>query len=116
MTPERYIVFIHRSELKKTPKVGAIVKGRVTFIREDGRINASLRPVKKDAMKEDMESILSYLEMRNGRMPLSDQSDPAIIKERFNISKAAFKRALGSLMKEDKIIQDDGWTILKEKD
>ena len=47
-------------------------------------------------------------------MPYSDESSSMLIKDKFNISKAAFKRALGHLMKEKKIIQEDGWTLLTD--
>ena len=39
------------------------------------------------------------MEERGGAMPFWDKSHPEDIKERFNMSKAAFKRALGKLMK-----------------
>lgn len=45
-------------------------------------------------------------------MPFTDKSSPDEIQEMFNMSKGAFKRALGRLMKERKIIQEDGWTTL----
>lgn len=115
ITPERYITFIHRSEMSYTPKVGEKVEARVTFVRPDGRLNASMRPVMRKAMDEDKLAILSYLKSRNGRMPYSDKSDPSLIKDRFNISKAAFKRALGGLMKDGMIEQVDGWTMLIKK-
>jgi predicted RNA-binding protein (virulence factor B family) len=50
------------------------------------------------------------MESRGGAMPYSDKSDPDDIKARFNMSKAAFKRALGRLMKENKVYQEAGWT------
>jgi hypothetical protein len=46
-------------------------------------------------------------------MPYCDDTPAEIIKAKFGISKAAFKRALGRLMKEGKVYQEDGWTILK---
>jgi hypothetical protein len=46
-------------------------------------------------------------------MPYCDDTPTEIIKAKFGISKAAFKRALGRLMKEGKVYQEDGWTILK---
>ena len=45
-------------------------------------------------------------------MPYGDGTSAPIIKDKFNISKAAFKRALGHLMKAGFIIQEDGWTLL----
>lgn len=115
ITQERFIAFVHRSEMPYTPKVGEIVEARVTFVRPDGRLNASLRPVIRKAIVDDKQVILDYLQQRNGRMPYSDKSDPSLIKERFNISKGAFKRALGGLMKEGLIVQEDGWTKLVKK-
>ena len=47
-------------------------------------------------------------------MPYSDDTPPAIIKSVFDISKSAFKRALGRLMKEGEVVQEDGWTSLKK--
>jgi len=49
-------------------------------------------------------------------MPYWDKSLPEDIQERFQMSKAAFKRALGRLMKEGKIYQEEGWTYLKKED
>ena len=57
---------------------------------------------------------MAYLGERNGKIPYSDGTSAALIKDKFNISKAAFKRALGHLMKENKIIQEDGWTLLTD--
>jgi hypothetical protein len=56
---------------------------------------------------------LQALERNKGKMPYSDASSPELIMAKFNISKAAFKRALGKLMKDGKIEQRDGWTYLK---
>ncbi len=47
-------------------------------------------------------------------MPYGDKSHPDDIRERFHLSKAAFKRALGHLMKNGKVYQEDGWTYEKQ--
>ena len=109
---ERYIVFIDNKEMKTRPRVGETVTARVTFLREDGRLNASLREVKEKALVTDSDAILALMRERHGRMPYSDATSPEIIRDKFGISKAAFKRALGHLLKEGKIEQRDGWTWL----
>ena len=114
-TDERYIAFIDNKELPENPKVGDEVTARVTFIRDDGRINVSLRPIKEKALVEDAEKILALLEQRQGKMPYSDKTSPEVIQEKFQISKAAFKRALGHLLKNGRIEERDGWTYLLEK-
>jgi len=63
-------------------------------------------------MDEDTAKILQVLRSRGGQMPYSDNSPPEIIKEKFNISKAAFKRAMGRLLKDRLIEQKEGWTYL----
>lgn len=115
ITPERWIAFLHRSEMQNSVKVGEMIKARVTFVRDDGRINVSRRLVKEEAIQTDSEAILAYLEQRNGRMPYTDASSAMIIKDKFNLSKAAFKRALGHLMKQRLIQQEEGWTTATEK-
>lgn len=110
---ERYIVFIDNKEMKVRPRVGETVAARVTFVREDGRLNASLREIKEKAMVSDGEEILALLRERKGKMPYSDATSPEIIRDKFGVSKAAFKRALGRLLKEGKIEQRDGWTYLR---
>lgn len=110
---ERYIVFIDNKEMKVRPRVGETVVARVTFVREDGRLNASLREIKEKAMVSDGEEILALLRERKGKMPYSDATSPEIIRDKFGVSKAAFKRALGRLLKEGKIEQRDGWTYLR---
>ena len=94
------------------PRVGETVTARVTFIREDGRLNASLREIKEKALVSDGDAILSLLRERKGKMPYSDDTSPEVIRDKFGVSKAAFKRALGRLLKEGKIEQRDGWTYL----
>ena len=112
---ERYIVFIDNKEMAVKPRVGEKVRARVTFIRPDGRLNASLREIKEKALASDAEKILFLLQDRDGKMPYSDNSSPELIRGKFQISKAAFKRALGSLMKQGIVEQRDGWTLLVEK-
>lgn len=115
-TTQRFIAFIHRSEVPGGRlDFGQEVTCRVTYLREDGRVNASLRLQKENALLADAQDIYEYLEKRNGSMPYCDSTPLEIIKQKFGISKAAFKRALGHLMKEGKVYQENGWTYLKEQ-
>ena len=111
-TAERYIAFIAHKEMVSLPRVGESVEIRVTYVRPDGRLNASLRPVKETAMLSDAKMILQLLESRNGKMPYTDETSAAVISDKFRISKAAFKRAMGHLLKKRLIEQRDGWTYL----
>ncbi|MFC4557625.1 S1 RNA-binding domain-containing protein [Virgibacillus kekensis] len=114
ISEEGYRGFIHRSERMEEPRLGQwIENGRIIDVKDDGTVNVSLRPLKQHSMGEDAESVLLHLEQNEGMIPFSDKSDPEDIRGTFNISKAAFKRALGKLMKEGKVEQRDGKTYLK---
>ncbi|MCD5322865.1 MULTISPECIES: CvfB family protein [Pontibacillus] len=116
MTEEGYRGFIHYSERKEEPRLGEWVKGRVIDVKSVGSINVSLRPVKEEALGQDAEDILAFMNERGGKMFFTDKSDPEEIRDTFDISKAAFKRALGRLLKQGKIEQNDGLTTLKDSE
>ncbi|WP_068782175.1 S1 RNA-binding domain-containing protein [Paenibacillus sp. GM2] len=108
------IGMIHSSERARLLRLGERVQVRVTHVREDGRVNLSMSAPKEIGRNEDADKILAYLESRStGGMPYSDSTPPDLIKQKFGISKAAFKRAIGKLMKEGKVIQKESWTYLK---
>ena len=113
LTNERYIVFIANKEMVEKPRVGQELEARVTYIRPDGRLNASLREAQEKARISDSDKVLMFLQSNDGRMPYSDSSSPELIKGKFKISKAAFKRAIGRLYKDGLIEMRDGWTYLK---
>ncbi|GGJ71692.1 hypothetical protein GGR02_002385 [Anoxybacillus voinovskiensis] len=111
-----YIGFIHESQRRKEPRLGELVEGRIIGVKEDGTVNVSLLPRKHESLDEDADKIYRYLESRGGAMPYHDKSDPEDIKARFHMSKAAFKRALGRLMKAKKIYQENGWTYITKEE
>lgn len=113
LTEENYRGFIHYTERKMEPRLGEWVTARVIEVKADGSLNMSLRPLKQHGMLEDADAILEHIKENGGVIPFGDKSDPEDIRGTFNISKAAFKRALGKLMKEGKIEQHDGETHLK---
>lgn len=112
ITEGDYRGFIHHTERKEEPRLGQLINGRVIAVKEDGTLNITLRPLKQYSMLEDADTILAFLQENDGVIPFSNQSDPEDIRGTFHISKAAFKRALGRLMKEGKIEQRDGKTYL----
>ncbi|MDY0408974.1 S1 RNA-binding domain-containing protein [Virgibacillus soli] len=116
ITDEDYRGFVHHTERKDEPRLGEQIDGRVIDVKEDGTINISLRPLKQHSMLEDADIILEHLQNHGGKIPFTDRSDPEEIRATFQISKSAFKRALGKLMKEGKVKQQDGMTHLVLKD
>ncbi|WP_147533204.1 CvfB family protein [Bacillus marasmi] len=115
-TAEGYKGFIHETQRPMEPRLGEKVEGRVIDVKVDGTINVSMLARKQDVQDVDADKIYQYLLSRNGAMPYGDKSLPEDITERFNMSKAAFKRALGKLMKEGKVYQEDRWTYIKKEE
>ncbi|XID95422.1 S1 RNA-binding domain-containing protein [Paenibacillaceae bacterium WGS1546] len=106
--------YIHERAMVHPLRIGQRFKARVTQIREDGRVTLSVRAQKEIGRVEDADRILAFLKERpGGAMPYSDQTSAEDIQRRFQLSKSAFKRALGKLMKEGLITQQGNWTHLK---
>ena len=105
---ERYIVFIARKEMPRELRIGEVVEARVTFLREDGRLDASLRAIKETALERDAEKIFNFMQKNGGSMNFHDKTAPEKIQAVFKISKAAFKRAVGHLYSQRRIEKIDG--------
>lgn len=113
LTEDNQIGFIHPSERKDEPRLGEVVSGRVIGVRPDGVINISLMPRAYEAIGDDAAMLMAILERtKTGSFPYTDKSSPDDIADRFGISKGQFKRAIGNLMKQRLIVQEDGETKL----
>ncbi|MGE7666297.1 CvfB family protein [Ureibacillus composti] len=107
-----YRIFVHNSEMESEPRLGQEVEVRIIAVKEDGTLNGSMMPRNYERLGQDAEKILQYLKSVDGKMPFGDKSTPEEILEMFDMSKGAFKRALGTLMKTGRVKQQDGWTEL----
>lgn len=107
---EPYRIFVHNTEMEAEPRLGQEVEVRIIAVKEDGSLNGSMLPRKHERLGQDAEAVYAYLQSVGGKMPFGDKSSPEEITEMFHMSKGAFKRALGTLMKAGKIKQQDGWT------
>ena len=105
---QRNIVFIACKEISRELRVGEVVEARVTFVREDGRLNASLLNQKENALEVDAEKIFDFMQQSGGTMNFHDKTPPEKIQAVFKMSKAAFKRAVGHLFCQRRIEKIDG--------
>lgn len=94
-------------------KIGEEVECRVARVREDGKLDLSMRDVAYKQIDADADMIMQKIKLYDGFLPLNDKSNPEEIRDRLKISKAAFKRALGKLLKEGKIEQTEKGIKLK---
>jgi uncharacterized protein len=100
---------IYHNEIYKNVFIGKPLKGFVKKIREDKKIDISLERIGYKAVLEHTDQILEAIKDHDGRLPLHDKSDPEEIKEMLHMSKKVFKKAVGALYKDKKIvIKDDG--------
>ncbi len=110
---DQYSALIPNSELFRPIHAGEYVDARITKVQEDGKLNLSIREKAYAQMDQDAELILDALKKSpNGYLPYHDKSDPDEIRKVFQLSKNSFKRAIGRLLKEEKIsLNDTGITI-----
>lgn len=95
-------------------KVGQTVTARVAAVKSDGKLDLSVKDKIPMQMDKDAELILQKMEQLGGMLPFTDKADPELIKKEFNMSKNAFKRAVGRLLKEKKIqINETNITVVK---
>ncbi len=106
---------LYHNEIFQPLELGQVIDGYIKNIREDGKIDVSLRPQGfQQVIDIDMATILTYLTTNKGVLKLTDKSEPDAIKETLNMSKKAFKNAVGQLYKRKKItIEDDGIYLVK---
>jgi len=101
---EEFEGLLFKSDIYKDIEEGMRVEGYIKKIREDRKIDVSLRPQGfKSVIDTDVQTILDYLEKNDGVLKLTDKSSPESIKFRLQMSKKAFKRAVGNLYREKKI-------------
>lgn len=98
-----YSGLIPKKELYGNIKIGDSVSARVVSVKEDGRLNLSLREKAYLQMNTDAQKIISMLEDNGGKLPFTDKAAPELIREKTGMSKNEFKRAVGRLLKEGKI-------------
>lgn len=84
-------------------KVGDRVHARVSGVKEDGKLDLSIRDKAYLQMDEDAEFVMQVIEEFDGVLPFSDKASPEVIQREFGLSKAAFKRAVGRLLKQGRI-------------
>jgi predicted RNA-binding protein (virulence factor B family) len=100
---DRYSGLIPKQEAMGTFRIGDVVEARVTSVRPDGRLNLSVREKAYLQLEEDAELILKVIGEYEGVLPFDDKVSPEIIRREFGLSKNAFKRAVGHLLKTGRI-------------
>lgn len=96
----RFIALLYRDELPAGACPGMQLTGYVKRLREDGKVDVTLRKVGAEGISDAREIILKALAAHGGILPLHDQSSPEAIQKSLGMSKKTFKKALGGLYKD----------------
>ena len=113
---EEFDGLLFRSEVFQDLEENMEVSGYIKNIREDGKIDVSLRPQGfRNVIDADVEKVLAKLTAsREGFVLLTDKSSPDVIRFHMKMSKKAFKKAVGNLYKQKRIvIREDRIELVK---
>lgn len=111
----RYPAILYRDELPAGTIAGMELSGYVKRLREDGKLDVTLRKVGAEAVSDARDVILGALAVRNGFLPLHDRSTPAAIEKVLGMSKKTFKKAVGGLYRDGLVTLTDEGVQLTEK-
>lgn len=98
-----YSALIPKRELYGEIKVGDTVHARVVGVKPDGKLDLSVREKAYILIERDANKILELMDKNDGMLPFTDRATPDVIKNKTQMSKNEFKRAVGSLLKKGKI-------------
>ena len=104
---DMYSALIPAREVFPDIRIGRVIEARVTEVREDGKLTLSPRDKAYIQMDADAQKVLEVIDSFDGVLPFSDSASPEVIKREFGMSKNAFKRAVGKLYKERKIVIEE---------
>lgn len=107
---------IYNNDLFDPLSPGDRIPAYVKTVREDGKIDVTLRERGGERVFQLANRIMGYLREAGGGMTLSDSSSPDEIKAVFQCSKKDFKKALGYLYKKGRILIADGGVTLSPSD
>ncbi len=99
----KYHGMIPRKNAHGQFRIGDTVQVRVVAVREDGKLELSMRERVEFQIDKDAAVVMEVLESYDGVLPFSEKASPAVIERELNMSKGAFKRAVGHLLKMKKI-------------
>lgn len=96
----KYFGLVYENDIYKDISIGEEMAGYIKKIREDNKLDVSLRKIGYGRIEDAKEKILKKLKKENGFLALNDNSSPQRIKKALQISKGSFKKAIGGLYKE----------------
>lgn len=100
---DQYSGLIPKKELYGAVRIGDVIQARVTDVKEDGKLNLSIREKAYLQIGKDAQKVMEVIDSFDGALPFTDKASPEVIRRELQMSKNEFKRAVGHLLKEGKI-------------
>ena len=100
---DMYSALIPKRELRDDIKEGQRIIARVVSVKEDGKLDLSMKEKIQEQIKIDAVKVLEVIESFDGALPFNDKASPEVIRREMKMSKNEFKRAAGHLLKQGKI-------------
>ncbi len=100
---DQYSGLIPQRELYGPIQIGDTVTARVTEVKEDGKLDLSIREKAYLQIEKDAQRVLEIIDSFDGALPFTDKASPEVIKRETQMSKNEFKRAVGHLLKAGRI-------------
>ncbi len=103
----RHWGMIYQSETYRDINIGDHIDGYVKQVRPDGKVDVTVEKIQRMRVGDLAGEILDFLSRHEGKMTITDKSTPEEIRSTFNCSKKDFKKAIGQLYREHKVILDN---------
>ena len=105
---------LYSNEIYGDVNIGDRRTAYIKHVRPDGKIDLTLEMIEKMRVEHLSDTILAYLQSHGGTMDFTDKSEPKAIQDAFECSKKDFKKALGLLYKQKKVVLGEKTTLAKE--
>ena len=100
---DHYCAMVPKREAQGKFRIGEVRKFRVTEVKEDGKMNLSAHQKAYLQIGEDAKLVRKVIDEFAGVLPFDDKVSPQVIEREFGLSKNAFKRAVGHMLKNGEI-------------
>ena len=100
---DKYSAMISKHEDSSHLRIGDVIAARVVNVKPDGKLDITIREKAYLQMDRDAQKVMEVIDSYAGVLPFTEKASPEVIQREFGLSKGAFKRAIGHLMKEGKV-------------
>lgn len=100
---KKYDAMIENKDIVGVLEIGEPINFRISKVKKDGRLNLVLKNLSHIEINDNADILFNIIKDRGGFLDLNDKSDPDKIKDICGMSKSSFKKAVGRLLKNEKV-------------